>query len=293
MRAIVNLALARGWVGREGCGLMPIRGHSGVQGGAEMGCYATALPGGLEVSPDNAAALGEQWGFDVPAGPGRTAPEMIDAAHAGELDVLISVGGNFLEVLPDPAHVREALASVPLRVHYDIVLSSQMLVDPAETVLLLPATTRYEVPGGITETSTERRVILSPEVEGPRVERGAAGVGGAAGARPPRPARPRGRAHVCGRYGPGARGDRPGGAALRRHREAARTGATASSTADRSIPPDRTSPPRTAGRASRRSRRRRRARPTACSRCPPAAASSSTRWCRSARTRSPARVATP
>ena len=46
VRAIVNLALARGWVGREGCGLMPIRGHSGVQGGAEMGCYATALPGG-------------------------------------------------------------------------------------------------------------------------------------------------------------------------------------------------------------------------------------------------------
>ena len=46
VRAIVNLGLARGWVGREGCGLMPIRGHSGVQGGAEMGCYATALPGG-------------------------------------------------------------------------------------------------------------------------------------------------------------------------------------------------------------------------------------------------------
>ncbi len=170
VRAIVNLGLARGWVGREGCGLMPIRGHSGVQGGAEMGCYSTALPGGLPVDEEHAAALGEHWGFEVPDGPGRTAPEMIDAAHAGDLDVLISIGGNFLEVLPDPAHVREALASVALRVHYDIVLSSQMLVDPAETVLLLPATTRYEIPGGVTETSTERRVILSPEVEGPRVE---------------------------------------------------------------------------------------------------------------------------
>ncbi len=95
---------------------------------------------------------------------------MIDAAHAGDLDVLVSVGGNFLEVLPDPAFVREALGRVGLRVHDDIVLSSQMLVDPADAVLLLPATTRYEVPGGITETSTERRVILSPEVPGPRVE---------------------------------------------------------------------------------------------------------------------------
>ena len=170
VRAIVNLGLARGWVGREGCGLMPIRGHSGVQGGAEMGCYATALPGGAAVDAENAAALSSHWGFEVPARPGPRAPEMIDAAHAGRLDVLISVGGNFLEVLPDPGHVREALGRVGLRVHYDIVLSSQMLVDPAETVLLLPATTRYEIPGGVTETSTERRVILSPEVRGPRVE---------------------------------------------------------------------------------------------------------------------------
>ena len=34
VRGIVNLALARGNVGRDGAGLMPIRGHSGVQGGA-------------------------------------------------------------------------------------------------------------------------------------------------------------------------------------------------------------------------------------------------------------------
>jgi anaerobic selenocysteine-containing dehydrogenase len=51
----------------------------------------------------------------------------------------------------------------------DIVLSEQMLVDPGEEVLLLPATTRYEIPGGVTETSTERRIIFSPEIPGPRV----------------------------------------------------------------------------------------------------------------------------
>lgn len=37
VRAIVNLALLKGFVGREGCGLMPIRGHSGVQGGRRWG----------------------------------------------------------------------------------------------------------------------------------------------------------------------------------------------------------------------------------------------------------------
>lgn len=45
VRLILNVALARGWIGRDHCGVMPIRGHSSVQGGAEMGCYATALPG--------------------------------------------------------------------------------------------------------------------------------------------------------------------------------------------------------------------------------------------------------
>jgi len=169
VRAIVNLALARGFVGREGCGLMPIRGHSGVQGGAEMGCYATALPGGVEVNAENARRLSGHWGFDVPTEPGLTAPEMLDAAGAGELDVLFSAGGNFLEVLPDPARVRAALERVPLRVHMDLAPSSQMLVEPGEQVLALPAATRYELAGGITETTTERRVVLSPEIEGPRI----------------------------------------------------------------------------------------------------------------------------
>lgn len=169
VRAIVNLALTKGFVGRTGCGLMPIRGHSGVQGGAEMGCFSTNFPGGVPVGEDGAAHLGEQWGFDVPAEPGLTAPEMIEAAHRGELDVLFSAGGNFLDVLPDPAFSAEALGRVPLRVHMDLVVSSQMLLDPAETVILLPAATRYETPGGVTETSTERRVIFSPEVPGRRI----------------------------------------------------------------------------------------------------------------------------
>jgi predicted molibdopterin-dependent oxidoreductase YjgC len=44
-----------------------------------------------------------------------------------------------------------------------------MLVPPGETVVLLPAQTRYEMRGGVTETSTERRIIFSPEIPGPRV----------------------------------------------------------------------------------------------------------------------------
>jgi molybdopterin-dependent oxidoreductase alpha subunit len=163
VRSIVNVALARGNVGRDGAGLMPIRGHSGVQGGAEMGAYSTAFPGGDPVDPEHAAALAGHWGFPVPDQPGLTAPEQVEAAERGEIDVLYVDGGNFLDVLPDPARVGRALARVPLRVHQDIVVSTQMLV-PGDDVILLPAATRYEQEGGGTETTTERRVAYSPEI---------------------------------------------------------------------------------------------------------------------------------
>lgn len=169
VKAIINLALTKGFVGREGCGLMPIRGHSGVQGGAEMGCYSTVFPGGRKVTVENAKKLSDFWGFEVPSGKGLIAPETIDAAAKNELDVLLSVGGNFLDVLPDPDYVKSALLNIPLRVHIDIVINKQMLLEPKETVVLLPATTRYEVPGGVTETSTERNVIFSPEIPGRRI----------------------------------------------------------------------------------------------------------------------------
>jgi molybdopterin-dependent oxidoreductase alpha subunit len=167
--AIVNLGLARGNVGRRGAGLMPIRGHSGVQGGAEMGAYATAFPGGLAITPESAAELAEQYGFPVGDQPGLTAEEMIEAASRGQLDVLYSSGGNFLEVLPDPAFVDDALHRVPLRVHQDIVVSSQMFVEPGDVVVLLPAATRYEQRGGGTETTTERRIAFGPEIPGHQV----------------------------------------------------------------------------------------------------------------------------
>ena len=124
VRAIVNLGLTRGFVGRERCGLMPIRGHSGVQGGAEMGAYATAFPGGVPVNAENAAQTLGAVGFRG-ADRRRADRARNDRCGArGELDVLFRVGGNFLEALPDPDYVRERAGDVPLRVHQDIVLST-------------------------------------------------------------------------------------------------------------------------------------------------------------------------
>jgi molybdopterin-dependent oxidoreductase alpha subunit len=166
IEALCCLALSLGWVGREHAGLMPIRGHSGVQGGAEMGAYATVFPGGKPIDDAGAGALERQWGFRPPARAGMDTSSMLEAALAGRLDALYAVGGNFLDTLPQPADVERALASVPLRIHQDIVLTSAMLVEPRDTVYLLPAKTRYEHEGGLTETSTERRVIFSPFIPG-------------------------------------------------------------------------------------------------------------------------------
>jgi predicted molibdopterin-dependent oxidoreductase YjgC len=143
---------------------MPIRGHSSVQGGAEMGAYATAFPGGKPINAENAATLSRLYGFPVPDWPGLTAPQMVEACGKGEIEVLYCLGGNFLHTLPEPNVVRQALTRVPLRVHQDIIMTEQMLVESAGEVILLPAKTRYEQDGGGIETSTERRIMFSPEI---------------------------------------------------------------------------------------------------------------------------------
>jgi predicted molibdopterin-dependent oxidoreductase YjgC len=164
VQMVLNLGLSKGFVGRDKCGLMPIRGHSSVQGGAEMGAYSTAFPGGKPVNTENAAALSKLYGFPVPDWTGLTAPEMVEACARGDLDILYCLGGNFLRTLPEPDYVRRALANTPMRVHQDIILTDQMFIEAKEDVILLPAKTRYEQDDGGTETTTERRIAFSPEI---------------------------------------------------------------------------------------------------------------------------------
>jgi molybdopterin-dependent oxidoreductase alpha subunit len=164
VQMILNLGLAKGFVGRDKCGLMPIRGHSSVQGGAEMGAYATAFPGGKPINAETTDALSNLYGFPVPDWPGLTAPQMVEACFQQQIDMLYCLGGNFIHTLPEPDFVRQALNRVPLRVHQDVILTDQMFVEPRREVILLPAKTRYEQDDGGTETSTERRIMFSPEI---------------------------------------------------------------------------------------------------------------------------------
>ena len=169
VKAVVNLALARGILGRDKCGIMPIRGHSGVQGGGECGSEPDKFPGGFSVNDDTARRFSNLWHHPVPSAPGLKVPDLIEAAHRGEVKFLYSVGGNLLETMPDPNFVAQALGRVPLRIHQDIVLNTSMLLDADEAVVLLAGQTRYEQRSGGTSTSTERRIRFTPEIPGHRI----------------------------------------------------------------------------------------------------------------------------
>ncbi|WP_168121197.1 FdhF/YdeP family oxidoreductase [Paenibacillus sp. HB172176] len=166
---VANLALLRGFLGREHCGLMPIRGHSGVQGSGEMGADPFSLPGG-EFKGADIPRIEKLWGFELPSWQGDTVGvslenALLPTAHERKLKLFYTSGGNFLETMPDPEFVRQCLESVAIRVHQDIILNTSTLADAGEAVIVLPAMTRYEQPGGGTSTSTERMVYFSPEIE--------------------------------------------------------------------------------------------------------------------------------
>ncbi|WP_044748232.1 FdhF/YdeP family oxidoreductase [Bacillus alveayuensis] len=171
---VANLAMLRGFIGRAHCGLMPIRGHSGVQGSGEMGADPFVLPGG-EFDEENIARIEKIWGFEIPKWQGDTIGQTLENIllpdeHERKVRLLYTSGGNFLETMPNPDFIRKALESLEMRVHQDIIFNTSTLLDAKEEVIILPATTRYEQRGGGTSTSTERMVYFSPEIEGPRIE---------------------------------------------------------------------------------------------------------------------------
>lgn len=169
VKMVVNLALARGMIGRPHTGIMPIRGHSGVQGSAECGADPDKLPGGVPLDAANAERFEAAYRHAIPRSSGLKAAHLLDRAGERGLGLLYLVGGNHLETMPDRAHAQRALSRVRLRVHQDIVLNTSTLLDAEEAVLVLPGQTRYEQRSGGTSTSTERRIRFTPEIPGPRI----------------------------------------------------------------------------------------------------------------------------
>src|SRR4030095_15805438 len=140
--------LARGMIGRDKCGIMPIRGHSGVQGGGECGVSPTTLPGSRPLTEETAKEMSTLWGgHAVPTWKGKTTGPMIEACHAGEVDSLSTIGGHLLATMPEPSYAAAAMGRVRFRIHQDIVVNTSALLEPAGAVMLLPAATPHQQSG--------------------------------------------------------------------------------------------------------------------------------------------------
>ncbi len=154
VRAIANLALLTGNLGRPGTGVNPLRGQNNVQGACDMGALPNLLTGYQKVS-DKATreSFARAWGLPcLPRAPGAMATHAMDQAAAGKMKGFFIMGENPMLSDPDQAHVRQALESLEFLVVQDIFLTQT--AELADVVL--PAACYAEKEG--TFTSTERRV---------------------------------------------------------------------------------------------------------------------------------------
>jgi molybdopterin-dependent oxidoreductase alpha subunit len=126
---LVNLLLMRGQIGRIGAGILPVRGHSNVQGQRTVG-----------IADDPALVpidrLGEMYGFAPPRKKGFTTVEACEAMLEDGVDAFIGLGGNFLRAVPDHARMEPAWSRLKLAVHVATKLNRSHLVTADETYLL-------------------------------------------------------------------------------------------------------------------------------------------------------------
>jgi molybdopterin-dependent oxidoreductase alpha subunit len=137
IREIVNLLLLRGNIGKPGAGASPIRGHSNVQGDRTMGIW--------EKMPDSFLdALGAEFGFEPPRHHGVDSVDAVRRMRAGEVDVWMSLGGNFVGAMSDTHAVEAAIGRTRLTVQVSTKLNRSHVVTGA-SALILPTLGRTEI----------------------------------------------------------------------------------------------------------------------------------------------------
>ncbi|MCA9048454.1 MAG: FdhF/YdeP family oxidoreductase, partial [Planctomycetaceae bacterium] len=167
VQMIANLALLRGMVGRRNAGLMPIRGHSNVQGMGSVGVTPALKTAMLE-------KLEQKLGITVPRNPGYDTMACMEAAHRGEMDFALCLGGNLYGSNPDPRYAEESLNRLKSVVYLSTTLNTGHVWGHAEETLILPVLPRDEEPQPTTQESMFSFVRLSDggpaRFPGPRSE---------------------------------------------------------------------------------------------------------------------------
>ena len=126
VQMIANLALLRGMIGRPHAGLLPIRGHSNVQGMGSVGVTPSLKQAML-------ARLEERLGLRGPDTPGLDTMACIEACGRGDMDTALCLGGNLFGSNPDAKFASAgARQAEPDRVPVDVAQHRPRLGNRAE-----------------------------------------------------------------------------------------------------------------------------------------------------------------
>jgi molybdopterin-dependent oxidoreductase alpha subunit len=136
IQEITNTLLLRGAIGQPGAGLCPVRGHSNVQGDRTMGIFERPAEWLLD-------ALAQRFAFDPPREHGYDTVGAIAAMAAGDVDVFIGLGGNFVAAAPDTDVTAAAMERCPFTVQVSTKLNRSH-VRCGEEAIILPCLGRTE-----------------------------------------------------------------------------------------------------------------------------------------------------
>lgn len=152
---IANLALLRGMIGRPMAGLLPLRGHSNVQGIGTIGVKPV-------LAEDVIQALESELGVELPQSPGMDTLACLEAAYEGKVDVALMMGGNLYGGSPDTLWTQQALDHIGFKVFLTTTLNSGHVhgMESSEA-LILPVTARDEEWQPTTQESMFNFVRLS------------------------------------------------------------------------------------------------------------------------------------
>jgi molybdopterin-dependent oxidoreductase alpha subunit len=167
VQAIANLALARGMIGQPGSGLMPIRGHSNVQGIGSVGVTPKLKSKIFE-------SLQQKFGVQLPTTSGKDTLAGLEAPKRFEATVGFSLGGNLFGSNPDSKFAGEALSRLKMNVMLSTTMNTGHVNGLAEETIILPVLARDEEPEPTTQESMFNYVRLSDggprRLPGPRSE---------------------------------------------------------------------------------------------------------------------------
>ncbi len=152
VRSLCNLALLTGNLGKEGCGVNPMRGQNNIQGAGDSGALPNNYPGFQAVTePENQAKFSAAYGREIDLEKGVTKVTALDLC-GDRIHAMLIAGENTVVSDPDRNHCQKALERLDHLVVMDIFLTeTAALAD-----VVLPAAAWAETDGVC--VNTERRV---------------------------------------------------------------------------------------------------------------------------------------